>query len=128
MMPDRILIPATFLINVGGPASWKDASSGKILKFDVVVAKNYLAENELAQMQRIVFAYLDMAEVQAMRRISMSMQDWEERLGGILELWDRKILQDAGKVSTKSPRRTPKANSRNTESCRIACSKVISTA
>jgi hypothetical protein len=52
-------------------------------------------------MERVVSAYLDMAEVQAMRRIPMTMADWEERLGGFLKLWDRKILQDAGKVSAE---------------------------
>lgn len=52
-------------------------------------------------MQRIVSSYLGMAELQAMRRIPMTMQDWEERLGGLLELWDRDILQDAGKVSAE---------------------------
>lgn len=52
-------------------------------------------------MQRIVSAYLDMAEVQAMRRIPMTMADWEARLGGFLKLWDREILQDAGKVSAE---------------------------
>jgi len=84
-----------------GLTTWKDAPGGKIQKFDVVVAKNYLSEFELAQMQRIVSAYLDMAEVQAMRRIPMTMADWEERLGGFLKLWDREILQDAGRVTAE---------------------------
>jgi hypothetical protein len=53
------------------------------------------------QMQRIVSAYLDMAEMQATRRIPMTMADWEERLQGFLRLWDREILQDAGKVSAE---------------------------
>jgi len=66
-----------------------------------VIAKNYLSDGELAQMQRIVSAYLDMAEVQAMRRIPMTMADWEGRLAGFLKLWDREILQDAGKVSAE---------------------------
>jgi len=55
----------------------------------------------LAQMQRIVSAYLDMAELQAMRRIPMTMQDWEVRLGGFLKLWYREVLQDAGKVTAE---------------------------
>ena len=84
-----------------GLTHWEDAPNGKIHKYDVAVAKNYLSEFELAQMQRIVSAYLDMAELQAMRRIPMTMQDWEERLGGFLKLWDREILQDAGKVSAE---------------------------
>jgi hypothetical protein len=52
-------------------------------------------------MQRIVSAYLDMAEMQAMRKIPMTMEDWEERLAGFLKLWDREILQDAGKVTAE---------------------------
>jgi len=84
-----------------GLTSWEGAPKGKIHKYDASIAKNYLSEFELAQMQRIVSAYLDMAEVQAMRRIPMTMADWEERLGGFLKLWDRDILQDAGKVTAE---------------------------
>ncbi|MDD2365261.1 MAG: virulence RhuM family protein [Desulfuromonadaceae bacterium] len=84
-----------------GLTHWEGAPKGKIHKYDVSVAKNYLAEFELAQMQRIVSAYLDMAEVQAMRRIPMTMADWEDRLAGFLRLWDREILQDAGKVTAE---------------------------
>jgi hypothetical protein len=84
-----------------GLTHWEGAPHGKIHQYDVSVAKNYLSEFELAQMQRIVSAYLDMAELQAMRRIPMTMQDWEERLSGFLKLWDREILQDAGKVSAE---------------------------
>lgn len=84
-----------------GLTHWEGAPFGKIHKYDVSVAKNYLSEFELAQMQRIVSAYLDMAELQAMRRIPMTMQDWEVRLNGFLKLWDREILQDAGKVSAE---------------------------
>lgn len=84
-----------------GLTGWEGGPHGKIHKYDVPVAKNYLSEFELAQMQRIVSAYLDMAEVQAMRRIPMTMQDWENRLGGFLKLWDREVLQDAGKVSAE---------------------------
>ena len=84
-----------------GLTSWEGSPQGKIHKYDVAIAKNYLAEFEMAQMQRIVSAYLDMAELQAMRRIPMTMQDWEDRLGGFLKLWDQDILQDAGKVSAE---------------------------
>ena len=84
-----------------GLASWEGAPQGKVHKYDVAIAKNYLSEFELAQMQRIVSAYLDMAELQAMRRIPMTMADWEERLGGFLKLWDRDVLQDAGKVTAE---------------------------
>ena len=84
-----------------GLTSWEGAPHGKIHKYDVSIAKNFLSEFELAQMQRIVSAYLDMAELQAMRRIPMTMQDWEVRLGGFLKLWDREVLQDAGKVTAE---------------------------
>lgn len=84
-----------------GLTTWDGAPIGKIHKYDVSVAKNYLSAPELGQMQRIVSAYLDMAELQAMRKIPMTMEDWEKRLGGFLKLWDREILQDAGKVSAE---------------------------
>ena len=84
-----------------GLTSWDGAPTSKIHKYDVVVAKNYLSEYELAQMQRVVSAYLDMAEMQATRKIPMTMADWEQRLSGFLRLWDREILQDAGKVSAE---------------------------
>ncbi len=84
-----------------GLTSWEGAPKGKIHKYDVSIAKNYLSEFELGQMQRIVSAYLDMAEVQAMRRIPMTMEDWEKRLSGFLKLWDREILQDAGRVTAE---------------------------
>ena len=87
-----------------GLTNWDGAPHGKVHKYDVSVAKNYLSEYELAQMQRIVSAYLDMAELQAMRRIPMTMADWEQRLAGFLRLWDREILQDAGKVSAELAR------------------------
>jgi hypothetical protein len=84
-----------------GLTSWEGAPTGKIHKYDVSIAKNYLSEFELGQMQRIVSAYLDMAEMQAMRKIPMTMADWEERLSGFLRLWDREILQDAGRVTAE---------------------------
>lgn len=84
-----------------GLTSWEGAPNEKIHKYDVTIAKNYLSEFELGQLQRIVSAYLDMAEMQAMRKIPMTMADWEERLSGFLRLWDREILQDAGKVTAE---------------------------
>jgi len=84
-----------------GLTHWEGAPQGKIHKYDVSVAKNYLSDFELAQLQRIVSAYLDMAELQAMRKIPMTMQDWEERLSGFLKLWDREVLQNAGKVTAE---------------------------
>lgn len=84
-----------------GLTHWDESPHGKIHRYDVSIAKNYLSDFELAQMQRIVSAYLDMAEVQAMRKIPMTMADWEKRLSGFLTLWDRDILQDAGKVTAE---------------------------
>ena len=82
-----------------GLTTWDGSPDSKIHKYDVVIAKNYLSEEELHQMQRIVSSYLDMAELQAERQIPMTMEDWEKRLNGFLQLWDKEILQDAGKVS-----------------------------
>lgn len=82
-----------------GLTTWEGSPNSKIHKYDVVVAKNYLNEEELNQMQRIVSSYLDMAELQAERHIPMTMEDWEKRLNGFLQLWDKEILNDAGKVS-----------------------------
>lgn len=84
-----------------GLTHWEGAPKSKIHKYDVSIAKNYLSKYELAQLERIVSAYLDMAEAQAMRKIPMTMADWEERLSGFLKLWDRDILQDAGKVTAE---------------------------
>ncbi len=84
-----------------GLTSWDGSPSSKIHKYDVVVAKNYLTEQELSQLGRIVSAYLDMAEAQAMRNIPMTMEDWEQRLNGFLKLWDRDVLQDNGKISAE---------------------------
>ena len=84
-----------------GLTHWHGSPHGKIHKYDVSIAKNYLSKYELGQMQRIVSAYLDMAEMQAMRKIPMTMEDWETRLNGFLKLWDREILQNAGKVTAE---------------------------
>ncbi|MBP3200921.1 MAG: virulence RhuM family protein [Lachnospiraceae bacterium] len=82
-----------------GLTSWKDAPDGKILKSDVVVAKNYLNEKELASLERIVSAYLDVAEDMANRNIPMTMEDWSTRLDKFLLATDRDILDNAGKIS-----------------------------
>ena len=84
-----------------GLTTWTDAPRGKIQKFDVVVAKNYLSKDEIEQLQRLVSSYLDLAEDMAKRHIPMTMQDWEIRLNRFLELTDRGVLQDAGKVSAE---------------------------
>ena len=87
-----------------GLHTWTDAPLGKIQKFDVVVAKNYLTEPELAQLSRLVNAYLDVAEDMALRKIPMTMQDWETRLNRFLAATDREVLQDAGKVTAEIAR------------------------
>lgn len=87
-----------------GLTSWKDAPLGKVQKFDVVVAKNYLTEGEMAQLQRLVSAYLDLAEDMALRQIPMTMQDWETRLNRFIAATDRAVLQDAGKVTAEIAR------------------------
>ena len=84
-----------------GLTTWKDAPKGKIQKFDVSVAKNYLSEVEMQQLQRLVSAYLDLAEDMAMRQIPMTMEDWETRLNRFIEATDRTVLQDAGKVTAE---------------------------
>lgn len=84
-----------------GLTTWEGAPEGKIHRYDVVVAKNYLSHDELQVLARIVNAYLDFAEMQAMRQIPMTMADWETRLNGFLTLWDRKILQDAGRITAE---------------------------
>ena len=84
-----------------GLTNWSDAPNGKIIKSDVVIAKNYLNEEELYSLKRIVSAYLDLAESRAIRHIPMTMEDWSNRLDEFLKLTDREILQDAGKISHK---------------------------
>ena len=87
-----------------GLTTWTDAPKGKIQKFDVNVAKNYLSENEMQQLQRLVSAYLDIAEDMAIRQIPMTMEDWEGRLNRFIEATDREILQNAGKVTAEIAR------------------------
>ena len=82
-----------------GLTSWRDAPDGKILKSDVVIAKNYLSEKELFSLRRIVSAYLDLAENMAMDNIPMTMEDWSERLDRFLLAADRDILDNPGKIS-----------------------------
>ena len=67
----------------------------------MTIAKNYLSENELHQLNRMVTAYLDFAENMTLRRILLTMEDWEKRLNSFIEMFDYGILQDAGKVSAE---------------------------
>ena len=84
-----------------GLTTWENAPHGKILRADVTVAKNYLSEDEMSYLERIVTLYLDYAELQAERRIPMSMQDWATRLDGFLEFNGNEILTGPGKISAE---------------------------
>jgi hypothetical protein len=82
-----------------GLTTWGTAPHGKIIKADVSIAKNYLNEQEMNYLERIVSVYLDFAELQAERKIPMSMEDWAKRLDGFLEFNGNEILTDPGKIS-----------------------------
>ena len=84
-----------------GLNTWRNAPKGKILKPDVVVAKNYLTEKELKALERIVTMYLDYAEDQAERRIPMTMADWEQKLNAFLQFNQRDLLDHPGKVTAE---------------------------
>ena len=84
-----------------GLTTWENAPDGKILKADVSVAKNYLSEEEMNYLERIVTLYLDYAELQAQRHIPMSMEDWAKRLDGFLEFNGNEILTGSGKISAE---------------------------
>jgi len=85
-----------------GLATWEAAPHGKVLRTDVGIAKNYLSEDELKALGRIVNAYLDLAEDRAQRRIPMTMEDWAKQLDRFLELTDRGILRNAGRISAEA--------------------------
>ena len=82
-----------------GLTTWADAPEGKIKKSDVVIAKNYLSQDEIRQLNRMVTAYLDFGENMTLRHIPLTMHDWEKRLNSFIEMFDYGVLQDAGKVS-----------------------------
>jgi len=82
-----------------GLTTWKNAPKGKVLKTDIGVAKNYLNEKELKDLNRIVTMYLDFAELQAERQNPMKMDDWIGKLDSFLQFNDYKVLKDAGKIS-----------------------------
>lgn len=82
-----------------GLSTWKAGPKGKVLKSDIAVAKNYLSQQHINELNRIVSAYLDLAENRAERQITMKMADWVSFLDGFLELSDYPILEDKGTVS-----------------------------
>jgi Virulence protein len=84
-----------------GLTTWDAYPDGKIQKYDVTVAKNYLQENEIRQLERLVSAYLDYAEMQAEKHVPMTMEDWSKKLNSFLTFMDFEVLQDKGKVSAE---------------------------
>ncbi|MBQ8192720.1 MAG: virulence RhuM family protein [Bacilli bacterium] len=82
-----------------GLTTWKNSPNGKIMESDVIIAKNYLKKEELEELERIVSAFLDLAELRAKRNIPMTMEDWSNRIDKFLLSDDRDILKDAGKIS-----------------------------
>ena len=84
-----------------GLTTWAKAPHGKIIRSDVSVAKNYLKENELQALGRLVNAYLDIAKDMAERHIPMTMEDWAKRIDKFLDATDREILQDAGRITAE---------------------------
>lgn len=110
-----------------GLTTWENAPNGKILKTDVTVAKNYLSEQEMHYLERIVSLYLDYAELQAERKIPMSMEDWAKRLDGFLEFNGNELLTGPGKISAERPSSMRKRNMKSIGLSRIACTKAILT-
>ena len=84
-----------------GLTTWKEAPDGKIMKSDVVIAKNYLSQEEMTSMEYIVSAYLDLAENRARRHIPMTMEDWAKRLDIFLEADEHEVLKDSGKITAE---------------------------
>lgn len=84
-----------------GLPTWENAPDGKIVKADVSIAKNYLSEDEMKYLERIVSLYLDYAELQAERKTPMSMEDWAKRLDGFLEFNGNELLIGSGKISAE---------------------------
>ncbi|MDR0299411.1 MAG: virulence RhuM family protein [Streptococcaceae bacterium] len=84
-----------------GLTNWRNAPKGKILKSDVSIAKNYLSQLEIKDLNEIVSMYLDYALRQARRKVAMSMSDWQEKLDAFLLFNDEQILKDAGKVKAE---------------------------
>lgn len=84
-----------------GLTTWADAPDGKNKKSDVIIAKNYLSEAEMGQLERMVSAYLDFAESMTLRHIPLTMEDWENRLNGFIQMFEYGLLKDAGKVSAE---------------------------
>ena len=96
-----------------GLTTWKNAPAGRILKSDVTVAKNYLNEDEIKSLERVVGMYLDYAENQAARQIPMKMTDWVSKLDAFLEFNEYQVLGNAGKVSHEVARKLAETHYEN---------------
>ena len=108
-----------------GLKTWKNAPDGKILKADVSIAKNYLNEDTIKSLERIVSMYLDYAENQAARQIPMKMTDWTKKLDAFLTFNEYEILTNAGPILMRWPRPSLKLNIKNSGSFRITLTKTI---
>jgi len=106
-----------------GLTTWENASKGKIRKTDVSIAKNYLSEDELKELNLIVDQYLSFAELQARNRNPMYMKDWVKKLYDFLTLNDKEILEHAGKISAKMPKEPSSPSRTNAET--NWCNKLI---
>jgi hypothetical protein len=107
-----------------GLRTWKDAPNGKILKSDVVIAKNYLSKSHIEELNRIVSAYLDLAENNAKRQQLMFMENWSQFLDGFLKLSNYPILTHKGKVSQLEAKIRAKLNLKSTELFKTKLSRV----
>jgi len=107
-----------------GLTTWKNVPRGKIQKSDVSVAKNYLIEDEVKELERVVSMYIDYAENQAARHIPLKMSDWLGRLGAFLKFNEYEVLSNADKVSADVA--LLKSSATSFASCRIGNSKVTS--
>jgi hypothetical protein len=109
-----------------GLTTWKNAPKGKILKSDVSVAKNYLIEREIKELERIVSMYLDYAENQAARQIPMKMADWVAKLDAFLQFNEYEVLTNAGKVSAEVASASPRSSTTSSACARTASSRATS--
>lgn len=98
---ELILERANHEIEHIGLTTWADAPYGRIKKSDVPIAKNYLSEYEMMQLNRMVSAYLDFAESMTLRHIPLTMADWEKRLNSFIEMFEYGLLKDAGRVTAE---------------------------
>ena len=84
-----------------GLTTWKNAPDGRVQKSDSVIAKNYLSDKEVSQLDRLSNAFLDLAEIRAERHLITTMSDWKNRLDNFLSMNDYEVLQNAGSISTE---------------------------